>query len=84
MEACLISEERGDGHYGGESRISGKGRCVLWGRVSHLPNSTNKTINRIFYTGYSLCQHAHACLHTSPTCAQMGTRGPAHEAPRRA
>jgi hypothetical protein len=42
MGACLISQEKGDTRYGGVSHIWGKGRHVIWGCVTLLPNSTEK------------------------------------------
>jgi hypothetical protein len=55
--ACLLCQEKGDACCGGTSRISGKGRHTLWGHVSLLPNSTKKTVNKIFSTGFSLHQY---------------------------
>jgi hypothetical protein len=72
--------------YGGMSPMSRKGRRVLWGHVSLLPNSTKKTVNRIFPIECSLHQHATCSLaHIRPRiCSNRHPMGPMQEAPRRA
>jgi hypothetical protein len=65
MGARLLSQKKGDTHYGG--------------RVSLLPNSTKNIVNKIFFTGCSLHQHATCPLAhiRARMCANGHPTGPA-------